>query len=107
MVEIIAYIILFLGLINVIRMSLFFIIGDIYDIKVLNKKKDIDFNPLISIVIAAYNEELSIGKCLESIVASTYKNYEILVVNDGSKDSTSLVINNFKKNNGLKNLFLI
>lgn len=44
--------------------------------------------PLISVVIAAYNIENYIDKCIESIINQTYQNIEILIVNDGSKDST-------------------
>lgn len=42
----------------------------------------------ISIMIAAYNVELYIDRCLESIVNQTMKEIEIIVVNDGSKDNT-------------------
>jgi glycosyltransferase involved in cell wall biosynthesis len=42
----------------------------------------------ISIIVAAYNVENYIEKCLESITLQTYKDLEILVVNDGSTDKT-------------------
>lgn len=45
-------------------------------------------NLFISIVIAAYNAESTIRECLESIYSSSYKNYEVLLANDGSSDST-------------------
>ncbi|EOU1563262.1 glycosyltransferase [Clostridium perfringens] len=51
----------------------------------------------VSIVVAAYNIENYISKCLESIVNQTYGNLEIIVVNDGSKDNTIEKINNFAK----------
>lgn len=41
-------------------------------------------NPLISIVISVYNRLDSLAKCLESIRAQEYKNYEIIVIDDGS-----------------------
>lgn len=53
-------------------------------------------NKLISVIIPAYNEEKRIGKCLESIINQTYKNIEILVIDDGSKDNTVKVINGYK-----------
>lgn len=43
---------------------------------------------LISIVIPAYNAGRTIKKCLESICAQTYKNIEVIVINDGSSDDT-------------------
>ncbi len=48
--------------------------------------------PLISIVIPAYNCGKYISKCLESLLAQTYENYEIIIVNDGSKDNTASII---------------
>lgn len=45
----------------------------------------------------AYNVEKYISKCLESILNQTYKNLEIIVVNDGSKDGTLDIIENIAK----------
>lgn len=57
--------------------------------------KDNDF----SIVIPAYNAEKFIEEALESIKRQTYSKYEIIVVNNGSEDSTLTIAENFKKNN--------
>lgn len=54
---------------------------------------------LISIIIPAYQEELKIERCLQSILASTYRNLELIVVNDGSTDNTEKVVKDFKKKN--------
>lgn len=43
---------------------------------------------LISVVVPAYNAERTIKRCLESILRQTYSNVEVLLINDGSKDST-------------------
>ena len=51
----------------------------------------------VSIIIAAYNIEKYIEKCLESVVNQTFKNIEIIVVNDGSTDSTLEQIESFKE----------
>ncbi len=50
---------------------------------------------LISIIIPAYNIEPYIGRCLDSIIEQTYKNLEIIVVNDGSTDGTKEVIDQY------------
>lgn len=60
-------------------------------------------NKKISIIIPAYNIEEYIGECLDSLINQTYKNIEIIVVNDGSKDNTSNIINEYaKKDNRVK-----
>lgn len=59
-----------------------------------NKKLEFSdkFKPSVSVVIAAYNEEKVICKTISSILDSDYENLEIIVVNDGSKDNTGLVV---------------
>lgn len=52
-------------------------------------------NPLVSVIVPAYNHELYIEDCLKSIVSQTYDNLEIIIINDGSKDNTGLVIEKF------------
>ena len=44
--------------------------------------------PLISIVVPAYNVSDFLDRCIESLVNQTYLNLEIIIVDDGSKDST-------------------
>ena len=44
--------------------------------------------PLISVIVPVYNVEGFLDQCLESIVAQSYRNLEILVVDDGSTDSS-------------------
>lgn len=50
-----------------------------------------------SIVIPAYNAEKSIRKCLDSILAQTFSDFEIVVINDGSKDSTLAILREYLK----------
>lgn len=45
-----------------------------------------EMSPIISIIVPVYNGEKFINKCVESILAQTYKNIEIILINDGSKD---------------------
>lgn len=53
--------------------------------------------PLISIVVASYNYESLIRQTLDSILAQTYKNYEVIIVDDGSTDGSVCVIENYLK----------
>ena len=50
---------------------------------------------LLSIVIPVYNIESYIGRCLDSLIVQTYSNLEIIVVDDGSTDSTLSIIKNY------------
>ena len=47
---------------------------------------------LVSVIIPAYNIEDYIGRCLDSIISQTYKNLEIIVVDDGSRDYTGEIM---------------
>ena len=49
----------------------------------------------VSIIIPAYNVEKYVAKCLDSILNQSYQNYEIIVVNDGSKDNTLNILEKY------------
>ena len=50
----------------------------------------------VSIIIPTYNEQKVIGECLESLKKQTYKDIEIIIVDDGSVDNTIKLIKNIK-----------
>lgn len=54
---------------------------------------------LISIIIPAYNCETTILKCIRSVEKQNYSNYEVILVNDGSTDSTEKIILEMQKGN--------
>ena len=61
------------------------------------KKIKEDYQPMVSFVIPAYNEEVGIIKTIESILKSDYKKFELIVVNDGSTDKTGDLVKLFIK----------
>lgn len=53
--------------------------------------------PKVSIIVPAFNVEKYIAKCLNSILKQTYKDYEVLIINDGSTDNTPVICEQFAK----------
>ena len=54
--------------------------------------------PLISVIVPVYNLEKYIEKTLNSIFSQTYRNLEVIAVNDGSVDSTAKILDEYAKN---------
>ena len=50
----------------------------------------------VSVIVPVYNVEKYLEKCLNSLVNQTFKDYEIIVVNDGSTDSSQKIIDEYK-----------
>lgn len=71
------------------------------------KNVDVSNGPLISIVVPAKNEEKNIRNCVQSCLNQTYKNKEIIVVNDGSTDKTGEVLDEMRKENRTSNLRIL
>lgn len=51
----------------------------------------------VSVVIPVYNAEKHLGFCLDGIIAQTYKNIEIITVDDGSTDSSPQILDGYKE----------
>lgn len=58
--------------------------------------------PLISIIVTTYNNEKYIKACLDSLFAQTFQDFEIVVIDDGSTDQTSKIIDQYSANFRLK-----
>ena len=55
-----------------------------------------------SIIVPVYNVENYVDKCIKSILNQTYKNYEVIIINDGSTDNSLNIINKYKNNKKIK-----
>lgn len=54
--------------------------------------------PEISIVMPAYNAEKTIGEAIDSVLSQTFSDFELIVINDCSKDSTSIILSDYANN---------
>lgn len=54
----------------------------------------------ISIIVPVYNSQLYIEKCISSLLNQTYKNIELLIIDDGSTDNSTSIIKKLKKQDG-------
>jgi glycosyltransferase len=52
-------------------------------------------NILISVIVPVYNAERFLSKCIESILDQTFKDFELLLINDGSKDKSLDICNEY------------
>ena len=64
-------------------------------------------NPSVSIIIPIYNAEKYLSETLESISRQTYTDFEVICVNDGSKDSSKDIINEYVKNDEKHRFILV
>jgi glycosyltransferase involved in cell wall biosynthesis len=52
-------------------------------------------NPLVSVVIPAYNSEKTLGKCLDSVLKQDYPEFEVVIVDNGSRDGTKGIVERY------------
>ena len=52
---------------------------------------------MLSVIIPVYNTEAYLKRCLDSVLGQTYKNIEVICVNDGSTDNSLQILKDYEK----------
>lgn len=90
-----------LSIFNFARILAMLLGADIYDVKQMINARKLKaakpYQPLVSVLIPAYNEEVGVIRTLDSVLANSYENYEVIIIDDGSKDRTAQVVRDYIK----------
>jgi cellulose synthase/poly-beta-1,6-N-acetylglucosamine synthase-like glycosyltransferase len=65
-----------------------------------NRKEMENYTPKVSVLVPAWNEEVGLLTTIESILKSSYQNYEVVVVNDGSTDNSNAMMKEYLTGKG-------
>src|SRR5579864_8505085 len=94
--------VLIVGMINLVHLGLYLTGANIYDIwqftrrrRSLHATKKRGKRPQVTVLIPAFNEELSVVRCLESVRLNTYRKTRIIVIDDCSTDNTRQLVQNY------------
>ncbi len=72
--------------------------SDKYDLRIIDTGRPSSDEPLVSVIIPAYNAAQYIADAIKSVLAQDYKNFELIIINDGSTDDTEKIIKSFNDN---------
>ena len=62
-------------------------------------------NIIVTVIVPAYNYANFIGECLDSVLSQTFKNWECIVIDNGSTDNTQEIVKSYSNKDGrIKNI---
>ena len=94
-ITIIIYLSIYIGLVS----TTFYILSFLAYKKKKRPMYTDDELPMVSVIIPAYNEEKTIAKTIKSVSESNYPKFEIIIIDDGSKDNTLKIAKKFEGKN--------
>lgn len=98
-------VIIFLSFFFLVKYVSYMVVTPWYDTvlgirRLKNKRAIASYKPTVSVLVPAWNEEVGLLGTIESITQSTYDNYEIVVVNDGSTDNSDAMMREYLAGKG-------
>lgn len=66
------------------------------DLEITKKGQKRDMNPRFSVIMPLYNKERYLKKAIESVIAQTYRDFELIIIDDGSTDNSLEVVRGLK-----------
>ena len=82
-----------LGIIRMVSLLVLAILQKRKEKRTGSAQKAISFTPSLSIIVPGYNEEVNAVRTIENLLLSDYPNFEVVFVDDGSKDNTYAMVN--------------
>jgi cellulose synthase/poly-beta-1,6-N-acetylglucosamine synthase-like glycosyltransferase len=94
---------IFFASIMLFKYTVYLVIAPFYSLQEMIRKARIDRddkhslikNYKVSVIIPAFNEEVGVVKTINSVINNSYRNMEVIIVNDGSTDNTETVIRKY------------
>lgn len=101
--SVIFYVFMTISLINLVHIGLYLIGANYYDMLGFKsarlRREGLRYQPTVSVLIPAHNEEQSIIRCINSVRASTARHLEIVVIDDASTDRTVELVQDYIRKN--------
>lgn len=77
--------------------------GQVFQPSLLEKEISVNNKKIVSVNLTTYNRALTLSKCLESIINQTYRDIEIIIIDDCSSDNTTEIVKKYQvKDNRIK-----
>lgn len=68
-------------------------------------KPETRFSPLISVIVPVYNAEKTLRQCVESVLSQEFKDFELLLIDDGSKDESPIICDEYSQKDSRVKVF--